>query len=83
MDVLVWVIVAVVGLLMTLIQLMMPDLVPPIIDDLIIGASRYTSVVLLLKAFLYFWLFGGYLMFIGGIVALATTSMMPVLIFIS
>ena len=69
MYVLVWAIIAVLGLLIIIIQLMMPDLVPPYIEDLIINNSRYAGVVPLLKAFLYFWLFGSYVMFVGGIVA--------------
>lgn len=65
-----WSVVAVSGLILILIQLLMPDLVPSFIQGIVAdeSAKQATGVVPTLKAAQVLWVFSGIVSFLGGIV---------------
>ena len=70
MKISVWIAVSVLGLSIIIFQFLLPDLVPNTIDKALSqDNSQYVGVDILLKVALIVYLFVGYILFIGGIVA--------------
>ncbi len=63
-----WLSISFLGIVIIALQLFTPDLVPDIIDGLIINNTSRIVVVLLLKATLIFYYIGGFALFLVGVI---------------
>ena len=64
-----WLSVSLFGLLIVAVQLLLPDPVPDAINKLLAkNYSHFVGLEFTLKAFLFLWVIGGYVVFLGGVV---------------
>ncbi len=58
-----WALVALLGFVDIILQILIPDLVPDVINNLITSSSNYAGVKPVFEAFLFLYIVGGYILF--------------------